>query len=309
MPLLDADRWGSILAFEAVGRRLSFAAAAAELDLSASALSRRVAQLEQRLGTRLLHRTTRNVTLTEAGERYLGRCRGLIEQADEMDAAAASERAEPSGTLRLSLPNLYGQKRVAPLLPAFMARYPLVRLQVMLSDGYVDMVAERFDAAIRIGDLADGDYVARRLVANPRYIVASLDYLERRGTPMTPRDIAAHDCLHFNPLIVGKSWRLARGGRTVDVPIRPIMSADNAEVLREAALAGRGLAVLADFVVGEDIAAGRLVPVLAEWTAAASNVHVIYPAAPYLPLKTRAFVDFMIATLGAGGAPMGGASV
>lgn len=302
MPLMEADRWGAIRAFEAVGRRLSFAGAAAELDLSASALSRRVAQLEERLGTRLLHRTTRNVTLTEAGELYLERCRSLIDQAQEMDAQAATERATPSGALRISLPNLYGQKRVAPLLPAFMERYPQVRLAVMLSDAYVDMVAERIDVAIRIGALTDADYIARRLAENPRYVCASPDYLARAGTPAHPRDLAGHECLHFNPLTVGRSWHLARGGRSVEVAIRPVLSADNAEVLREAALAGRGLALLADFVVGEDLAAGRLVPVLTDWTAAASSVHVVYPAARHLPLKTRAFVDFMIATLGGGNA-------
>lgn len=303
MPLIETDRWGAICAFEAVGRRLSFVAAANELGISASALSRRVAQLEERVGAQLLHRTTRNVTLTETGELYLGRCRALMDQAEEMDALAAGQRAEPQGLLRVSLPNLYGQKCVAPLLPEFMRRHPKVRLQLLLSDGYVDMVAERIDAAIRIGDLVDADYVARRLAPNRRYICASPDYLERAGSPKAPSDLAGHACLHFSPIAEGRSWRLARSGRSVEVAVRPVMSADNAEVLRQAALAGQGLALLADFVVGDDIEVGRLVPVLTEWTAAESSVHVIYPAARYLPLKTRAFVDFMIETLGANERP------
>lgn len=303
MPLLETDRWGAMRAFEAVGRRLSFAAAASELGLSTSALSRRISQLEERLGSRLLHRTTRSVTLTETGELYLQNCRALMAQADEMDALASGEQAEPAGTLRISLPNLYGQRCVAPLLPSFMARYPHLRLQVMLSDAYADLVAERIDVAIRIGDLVDGDYVARRLAVNPRYICASPDYLARAGTPASPRDITDHACLHFNPLTVGRSWRLARAGQSVDVAIHPVLSVDNAEVLRQAALAGRGLALLADFVVGEDIAAGRLVRVLTEWTAAMSSIYVVYPAARHLPLKTRTFVNFLVGALGRRSAP------
>lgn len=221
-----------------------------------------------------------------------------MEQAEEMDAVAASHRAEPQGMLRVSLPNLFGQKCVAPLLPAFMQRCPKVRLQLLLSDGYVDMVAERIDAAIRIGDLVDAGYVARRLAPNRRHICAAPDYLARTGSPSVPGDLSSHACLHFSPMAEGRSWRLARGGRSVEVAIRPVMSADNAEVLRQAALAGQGLALLADFVAAEDIAAGRLVPVLTDWTAAESSIHVVYPAARHLPLKTRAFVDFMIETLG-----------
>lgn len=298
MPLLEGDRWGGVLAFEAVGRRLSFTGAADELELSASALSRRVAHLEQRLGTRLLQRTTRSVSLTEAGELYLQRCRALIEQADEMDAVAAGQHAEAAGVLRVSLPNLFGQKRVAPLLPEFLKRHPGIRLQVQLSDAYVDMTAGRIDAAVRIGDLVDADYVGRRVSSNPRHICASADYLSRAGKPETPHDLAGHACLHFNPLTTGRVWRLTRAGRAVEVSIRPVMSADNAEVLREAVLAGCGLALLADFVVGDDLASGRLIPVLTEWSAAASNVYVVYPASRHLPMKTRAFVDFMIASLG-----------
>lgn len=298
MPLVDIDRWGAILAFEAVGRRLSFAGASGELDISASALSRRVAQLEDRLGTRLLHRTTRTVTLTEAGEAYLGRCRTLIQLAEEMDAQAASHRAEPQGVLRISLPNLYGQKCIAPLLPEFMARYPSLRLQTLLSDGYVDMVAERIDVAVRIGDLLHGDYVARRLAPNPRHICASPDFWEKVGKPKRPGDLTGLPCLHFNPMANGRTWPLRRGGRSLEVVVHPILVTDNAEVLRQAALAGSGFALLADFVAGEDLQAGRLVPVLTDWVAAESNIHAVYPAAQHLPLKTRVFVDYLIETLG-----------
>lgn len=298
MPLLDRDRWGAIVAFDAISRRLSFVAAARDLDLSVSALSRRISQLEARLGTRLLQRTTRSVQLTDAGERYLDRCRALITEAEAMDAAAVGDAALPHGTLRVGLPNLYGQLRIAPLLPEFLARYPDLQLQVQLSDAYVDMVADRIDVAVRIGDLVQGEYIARRLTSNRRHICAAPDYLERHGAPATPRDITRHVCLHFSPLAEGRSWRLSRAGRSVEVAIRPVLSADNAELLRQAALAGRGLALLADFVVGDDLAAGHLRPVLSDWAPAESSVHVVYPAARYLPLRTRAFADFLIERLG-----------
>lgn len=299
MALLHNDRWGGIAAFEAVGRRLSFNEAAKELGISSSAASRRITQLEERLGSRLLQRTTRNVMLTEAGEIYLNRCRLLIEQAQEMDTLVAGLQSEPQGMLRVSLPNLFGQKRIAPRLPDFMRRYPKVQLQVLLSDSYIDMVAQRIDAAVRIGDLEDADYVARRLAPNKRLLCAAPAYLEKAGTPMTPDELASHTCLLFNHSIDGQNWRLECGGKTHVVQIQSMLSTDNAEVLRQAVLAGQGIALLADFVVEEDLAAGRLVPVLGHWQAAESSVHIVYPSARYLPLKTRAFVDFMAEVLGA----------
>lgn len=295
MPIRENDRWGSIVAFEAVGRRLSLVSAADELALSASALSRRIANLEQRLGVRLLQRTTRQMQLTEIGEAYLRRCQALIEQVEQMDAIASDTRSEPAGTLRISLPTLYGQLEVAPRLPRFMERYPKIRMQVLLSDAYIDMVAQRIDVAVRIGDLKDSDYVARRLAPNTRYLCASPGYLARCGAPAAPEELVDHSCLHFSPLADGRRWRLVQAGRrAVEVSINPVLTADNAELLRQAALTGRGIALLADFIVRDDIAAGRLVPVLTRWPPADSGIHVVYPAGRHLPARTRAFIDFMI---------------
>lgn len=282
------------MAFVAVGDSLSFADAAKTLGLSASALSRRVGLLEQRLGCRLLNRTTRRVALTEAGARYLDECRTVIEQMDAADAAASSHALEPRGLLRIGLPNLYGQLRVAPILPDFLAQHPRVTLQLDFDDEYADLVRRRLDVAVRIGTNLAGDFVARRLASNPRHVCASPEYLARRGTPAVPQDLEHHDILHFSPLLEGGRWRLSRKGRTVEQPIRAIVTADNAEALRQAALAGSGLAILAEFLIGDDLKAGRLVPVLTDWTTAESDIYVIYPHARYLPLKTRAFVDHLV---------------
>lgn len=300
MPLPDTDRWGAMIAFVAVADRSSFADAAGALGLSASALSRRVSQLEDRLGCRLFNRTTRQVALTEAGVHYLEQCRAIIEQADAADAAASMHAIEPRGVLRVGLPNLYGQLRIAPLLPDFLARHPGVSLQLNFDDRYADLVDRRLDVSVRIGNQFSGDFITRKLAPNPRYVCASPDYLKKRGQPRVPRDLADHDCLHFSPLLEPGRWRLSRKGQTVEPAVRTVMAADNAEALRQAAVAGLGLAILAHFVVAEDLKAGRLVSVLTEWTVAESYIHVIYSNARYLPLKTRAFVDYLVEKIAEG---------
>lgn len=297
MPLQDPDRYGAMCAFAAVGQRLSFAAAADHLGLSPSALSRRVSQLEGRLGCRLLHRTTRSVTLTEAGALYLDRCLDILGRAEEADAAVSQLAREPQGVLRVALPNLYGQRRVAPLLPDFMRRYPGLRLELSFEDRYVDLVERRADVGVRIGNLETGDYVARKLAPNKRFLCAAPDYLERRGCPGEAADLREHACLHFNPLVEDSRWRLARSGRKLEVPINPVMRANNAEALRQAALGGCGIALLAGFLIEHDIEAGRLVPILPEWTVAESWIFAVYPRAQFLPRKTRVFVDFLVESL------------
>ncbi|MFC3694908.1 LysR family transcriptional regulator [Chenggangzhangella methanolivorans] len=294
----NLDRLSAMRAFAMVGRRLSFVNAAAALDISASALSRRIAQLENALGCRLLHRTTRSVTLMEAGEIYLDRCLDVLACAEEADAAVSAHAVEPHGLLRIALPNLYGQKVVAPLLPRFMERHPRLKLQLLFDDRFADLVETRVDVGVRIGTLTSGDYVVRKLTMNRRNLCASPAYLERRGAPTAIDDLGAHDCLHFSPLMDGASWRLVRDGRAADVTIDPLLQADNAEALRLAALGGRGIALLADFLVEPDLAEGRLVRVLPEWQVADSTVYAVYPHGRHVPAKTRAFVDFVAAEIG-----------
>ncbi|WP_426754524.1 LysR substrate-binding domain-containing protein [Myxococcus sp. Y35] len=298
MPLLDTDRLGGMRAFVSVATRHSFVAAADELGLSASALSRRIAQLERALGCRLLQRTTRCVALTEVGALYLERCLDVLARADEADAAVSAFSSQPRGLLRVALPNLYGQLRVAPLLPEFMRRYPLLRLEVTMEDRYTDLVEQRIDVGVRIGDLRSGDYVARRLALNRRRLCASPDYLQRKGTPRTPADLRGHACLQFAPQMKEVPWVLLRGGRRTQVPVEPWLRVDNAEALRQAALGGCGITLLADFVMGADLEAGRLVEVLPAWRAADSWVWAVYPHARFLPMKTRVFVDFLSERLG-----------
>ena len=284
-------------AFAMVGAGRSFVGAARELGLSAGAVSRRVAQLEKHLSCRLLQRTTRRVSLTEAGSLYLRECEELLARLDRADAALSDYADSPRGTLRIALPNLYGQRRVAPLLPKFMALYPELQLQLTFDDRFVDLVANRIDAGVRIGDLQDGDYMGRRLVINRRYLCAAPDYLERAGNPTRIEDLRHHDCLHFAPLLNGTVWRFHKDAQTAEARIDPILQSDNAEALRLAALGGRGIALLADFVIEDDLAATRLLPVLPDWSVAASWVWVVFPQAPMVPKKTRVLIDFLVAEL------------
>lgn len=280
--------------FVAVARRLSFRAAADELGMDPTVLSRKVARLEARLGVRLLHRTTRKVSLTEAGAVYFQRCDDLLSRMADAEAEVSRYASGPTGTLRLALPNMFGQRHIAPLVPEFMARHPALRIELAFSDRMVDLLDLRMDAAIRIGSMAAvGDLRIRRLAPNRRLVCASPAYLARHGAPREPADLAAHRILHFSPFIEGNAWRLARGGSEVEVPVAPVLCADNVEVLRLAALAGEGIAILATFVAGDDLAAGRLVPVLPAWQPPASTISFVYPNAPFTPQKVRALSDFL----------------
>jgi DNA-binding transcriptional LysR family regulator len=299
----DTDRLGGMRAFAAVASRLSFVEAAGELGISPSALSRRIAQVERDLGCRLLQRTTRRVALTEAGALYLERCLDVLARAEEAYAEVSAISGEPRGLLRVALPNLYGQLCVTPLLPEFMRRHPRLRLEVTLEDRYVDLVEQRIDVGVRIGDLQSGDYVARRLAPNRRRLCAAPEYLARRGAPRTPAELSAHDCLKFSPPLKDLPWRLRRGGRTVTVTAEPLLRADNVEAVRQAALGGCGIALLADFVAGADLAAGRLIEVLTQWSVAESWIWVVYPHARFLPMKTRMFVDYLAEHLQVPAAP------
>lgn len=289
-----ADWIGGLRAFAAVGQRLSFVAAARDLDLSRSALSRRIAQLEEALGTRLVQRTTRRVALTEAGALYLERCLDLLARFDEANAAASAFAKKARGHLRISLPNLFGQLWIAPLIPEFAARHPQVTLELLFSDRVIDLVAERIDIGVRIGALETGQFIARKLAPNERILCAAPSYLERFGWPRTPGDLTRHRLLHFGGLVDGPVWRLRKGRRVVDLPISPVLQSDNAGALRLAVIAGMGVAHLATFIVASDLRTGQLVRVLPDFSLGETWICAVYPNARFLPLKTQAFRDFLL---------------
>lgn len=283
-------------AFAAIAEARSFTKAAARIGRDATILSRRLASLEERLGVRLLHRTTRSVSLTEAGSEFLVRVRAILAAVDEAEAAASAHAGGgPRGVLRLALPGSFGRMWIAPLLPQFLAEFPDVRIEAEFSNRFVDLVAENFDVAVRLGALEDSRLVARKVATRRRLLCAAPSYLARRGTPTAPEALLEHSCLGFSGFQTFPAWEMTDStGRRVSVEVSGPLVTDDAEVLVEAAVQGVGLMMSTDWLVGRELADGRLVPVLEDWTLADEGaVYVVMPSAKGQAAKTRAFADWI----------------
>ncbi|WP_374349263.1 LysR substrate-binding domain-containing protein [Chitinimonas sp.] len=286
------DRHAEILAFVTVAKLGSFAAAATALGLTASATSRKLQALEARLNTRLLHRTTRQLSLTEAGAQYLARCERWLGDLRDADAELADLQSAVRGCLRVSVPLNVGRLMVVPNLPDFLARYPALDVDLDFSDQYVDLLGGRIDVAVRIGQLSDSRLVARKLADNRRLLVAAPHYLAAHGTPAHPAELSQHSCLHYAYYQDGDIWRLHRGQETVEVSVAGRIRANNGEALYESALAGFGILKTAQWTLAPALRDGRLLPVLDDWHFAPSAVWAVYPSNRYLSPKVRAFIDF-----------------
>lgn len=273
----------------------SISAAARSLDLSVAVASQRLQRLEKQLGVRLLHRTTRRLHATPEGAVLAERGRALVEDMEALATDLRQSTEEVSGTLRMTASASFGKQYLSPLLPAFLARYPKVRISIDLDDRVQDMVGAGYDLAIRIGMLDDSNLVARRIATNRRVLCASPDYLARRGTPAVPADLAAHDCV----ILTGRQgrqdlWRMldAQDGE-IDVRVHGRFECNYGEVLRDAALAGLGIALHSTWHVHEDLRVGRLRQVLPGWRIPESAIHAVMPQRRWVPLRVRAFVDFL----------------
>lgn len=293
------DTFRQIEAFVAVAQAGSFARAAERLQTTRAALSRQVLDLEQRLGTRLMHRTTRRLSLTESGSRYLERCRQILDDLREADAEAGSTTAAVSGRLRINAPLSFGNLHLAPLWGKFLRQHPGVELDITLTDRVVDLVEEGFDLAVRIavdGQTAGGSLVARRLTSDRMVLCAAPQYL-RDVPPVThPQDLAAVSVMAYSGSSAGDLWRFTGPrGETVTVTVRPRLHTNSGDTCRAAALAGQGVIWQPAFLVGADIRAGRLVELLPEWHGPGLAVHAVWPGHHHLPGKVRAMVDFLAA--------------
>jgi DNA-binding transcriptional LysR family regulator len=286
------DRLEAMRIFAAVAEAESFAAAARRLRLSAPAATRAVAALEERLGTRLLNRTTRIVRVTEAGARYLADCKRILAEVDEAESSAAGAHAEPRGELSVTAPVMFGRLHVAPVLFAFLDRHPGVVGRALLLDRVVDIIEEGIDVAVRIAHLADSSLTAVRVGAVRRVVCAAPGYLARRGAPATPADIAAHDVIAFAQTAAREEWTFGAGAQTATVspPVRLV--ANTADVALAAAIAERGLTRVLSYQAAADIAAGRLAAVLAEFEPPPIPVHLVHAAGRRVSAKVRAFIDF-----------------
>jgi DNA-binding transcriptional LysR family regulator len=272
----------------------SFTAAARRLDITKSYASKLVTRLEDRLGVRLLHRTTRKLMLTEAGRAYYERCNDVMRALEAAEGMATRLHVMPRGTLRVTLPTAFGIAYLARPLAEFKARYPELTIEAILTDRHVDLLAEGFDLAVRAGDLTDNALVARRLANDQRIVCASQEYLDRHGAPDAPEQLAGHECLlyayHASPGV----WQLVGpDGQEVAVRVSGTLVANHAQVLIEAACQGLGIAFLPVFHVAPYLHDGRLTRILPGWSQPTA-VHVTFPEAPHVPAKVRLFVDFLV---------------
>jgi DNA-binding transcriptional LysR family regulator len=292
------DNLNGMAVFARVVEAKSFSGAAATLSLSKSAVSKQISQLEDRLGARLLDRTTRRVALTEVGRVFYDHAARMLQEAESAEAAVASLHELPRGVLRISLPMSFGLTHVAPLLPEFLTRCPELRMEMTYSDRYVDLLEEGFDLALRIARLTDSSLVARRIAPNRLVICASPEYLKRMGEPKSAADLAAHSCLSYSYAPDPDQWTLSIDGRLEDVKIGGRLRANNGDALRMAALGHQGLVMLPSFMVGDDLRAGRLVEAMRGMTPPDSAIYAVYPSRRYLTPKVRAFIDFLIEKFG-----------
>lgn len=288
------DRFQAMGVFAKVVEQGSFARAAERLGISTSACSRHVADLESHLATRLLQRTTRRLSLTESGQAFYERCVQLLADLDEAEGAAAASSARPRGTIKLTCSINFGIRHVAPAIGAFQAQHGEVRFEVALADRIVDLVEEGYDLAIRIGATGGETVVARRLGESRLVCCASRGYLEQNGRPRTPEDLARHRCLTYEYLPQRGLWVFRdKSGRERPARVSGPLHSNNGDLLAAAAAQGVGIALEPDFIVGDDLRAGRLVRVLENFVAPVSTIYAVYPSRRYLSAKVRAFVDFL----------------
>ncbi|WBS05427.1 LysR family transcriptional regulator [Pseudoduganella sp. SL102] len=280
-------------AFSAVVEQGGFARAATVLDMTPSSVSRLVKALEGELGVRLLNRTTRAMSLTEAGQRFHADSAAALAQLHGACERAAQQAAEPQGTLRVSAPVAFGRSHVVPHLAAFLGRFPQVRLDLLITDRLVDIVAERVHVAIRIGRLDDSTLVARKLLPNRRILAASPDYLARRGTPAGVAELEAHECLVSTVNHDGEVWKLQGAGGERAVRPRGRVRSDNGDAVHRLAVDGMGICFRSAVSLEEDLRAGRLVQVLPGWTGKESGVYAMAPSRPMGP-AARALTDFLV---------------
>ena len=286
------DRTDAIAVFIAVADHGSFAAAARRLGRSPASVTRAVADLESRLGVRLLTRTTRAVSTTEAGQRFLGGAKRVLADLDEIERAAAGQGTAPRGELRLTAPILFGRLHVLPIVTEFLDRFPEVQAALALVDRPVDLVEEGLDVAVRIGALGESSAVATRVGALRRIVVASPDYLARRGTPQRPADLTDHDVVAFSGIAGVEHWVFREAAGDVNVAIRPRLVVSTAEAAIDAARAGFGLTRVLSYQAAEDVARGSLLRVLPAYEGDEVPIHLVYPGGRHPPPKLRAFLDF-----------------
>ena len=291
------DTFSAIPVFIAVVENGSFSKAADKLGTSKSAVSKRISQLENTLGVKLLHRTTRRLSLTEAGEHYFHHVHKAMTAATEGVDAVTQLQGKPKGTLKISTPMSFGRLHLAPLVTDFLTHYPDITLNMTMDDKKVDLVEQGFDVAIRAGEMKDSTLIARSLASCRSVICASPEYLRKHGTPTTPDALMNHNCIRFSYDYNGNEWVFHRDGKQQKIKVDGNYQVNNSEALQAAALDGLGIAKIPTFVIGKDIMNGRLVPLFESYPLPIQTFYAVFPERRHLPAKVRVFLDFIIEKL------------
>jgi DNA-binding transcriptional LysR family regulator len=293
------DRFREMQAFATVAEQGSFVAAARVLGSSKAAVSRSVAELEARLGVRLMQRTTRRLTLTIEGQLFLERCRDTLAQIEDAENELHFASTLPRGLLRLNVPVTFGNLHLAPLWGEFLAAYPQVELDITLADRVVDLVEEGYDMAVRIGRLASSTLISRQVASDRSVLCAAPAYLERHGWPQQLSDLERYQTIAYSYLATGDRWVFQGPEGEASVRVRPRLRANSGDTCRAAALAGQGIIQQPTFLIGEDLRAGRLVALLPEWQGQDFGIQLVYPSRRFLPPKMRVLLAFLAERLGA----------
>jgi len=289
------DRLLSMAVFKQAVDAGSFAAAARHFGISPEMVGNHVRGLETHLGARLLNRSTRRLNLTEAGGVYYQRCTEILADIQDAETEVGALQTSPRGLLRLAAPVTFGVLHMAPAVSDYMTRYPDVRIDFVVSDRFVNLIEERFDVAIRIGEQPDSGLIARKVASSRLIVCAAPSYLARAGRPETPADLGRHACLIYTEVATADTWRFqAQDGHSETVHVSGPLTSTNPAFVHRMALAGHGVVVGPSFSFAADIAEGRLVPLLTTWRSRVLSIHALYPHRSLLSAKVRSFVDFLV---------------
>ncbi|WP_179188158.1 LysR family transcriptional regulator [Kiloniella majae] len=288
------SRLSGMEAFIAVTETGSFSAAGKRLGIARAVVSKRVSALESTMGARLLNRTTRRVSITGPGTEFYERCRVIIEEFYVARDELAKNQIEPEGHIKLSVPMSFGQLHLAPALLDFMEFYPKIVVNMILTDRFVDVIAEGYDLVVRVGNLEDSSLISRHLAPVKRILCASPNYLELMGSPDKPEDLTHHRILHYGWHQTGTRWDLQGKNDKKSIEVEVNFSANNGEVLAAAAKAGRGVALIPNFVIADELKEGKLVRVLPDYEATSIGLHALWPASKLQPTRVRILIDFLI---------------
>ena len=297
---MKTDTTSELAFFAVLARHASLSATARALDITPPAVTKRLAQMEQRLGVRLVNRSTRTLSLTAEGELYLAHAGKILAEIREMEEQVASSRGAPKGLLRVNATLGFGRTTIAPLISAFAQAYPEVEVQLQLTDRPINLVEEAFDLGIRFGELPDTRLTARKLMSNRRFLCAAPSYLQRFGTPETPDELTAHRCiLHRQNDDAHGVWRLSKGRKTETVKVAGTLSSNDGDVVLNWALDGHGILLRSEWDARKYLASGRLQLVLKDYRPAPADLFAYYPSRRNMPARLRAFIDFLAQELNA----------